>query len=157
VKIRDVLFPKRSDEEKIKRQLLRHKLMTQAFYLAILIAFASAFFKMFRNMPPGSYLAEEIIIIVSLFYYALRSVSLDATATKNLRAKEAHPLLLLFSLISGVLTALLTAAAIYAQGLITKAAAFTLASWGICIVAGSLSGFLFYLGIRFFCKIKKKA
>ncbi|MCL2816810.1 MAG: hypothetical protein FWD39_00285 [Clostridiales bacterium] len=156
MRIKEIFFPKRSDEQILKNQLKKFKLTMQAYYLTIVIAFASAFIKLSMGMGAGSFVAEELIIILPMAYYALRSISSDQIATRNLRAREANPLLLLFSLISGIITALLIAAAFFAQIFLAKEGEFTSDSLGICLVAGMVGGFLFYFGIRFFFKLGKK-
>jgi len=156
VRIRDVFFPKRSDEQILKNQLKKFRLTMQAYYLTIIIAFACAFVKMLTGQPASSFIAEELIILLPLSYYALRSISSDQIATKNLHVREANPLLLFFSLVCGLVTAFLTAAAIFAQVSFAKEGTFTLNSLGICLVAGTVGGFLFYFAIRSFFKIGKK-
>lgn len=156
MRIKDIFFPKRSDEQILKNQLKKFKLTAQAYYLTIVIAFASAFIKMMSGKGAGSFVAEELIILLPMAYYALRSISSDEIATKNLRGKPANPLLLLFSLISGLVTSLLVATAFFAQIFLAKEGEFTSDNLSICLVAGIMGGGLFYYLIRSFFKLGKK-
>ena len=156
--IKRVFVPERTAQEKIALKLTKQGYMCQAFYIAMGLALVIAFVKMFiLKKPVGDYIGEEIIFFVPLFYFAVRHSSTNLKNIKKINIEGAMSVLVLVSIITAVLAAVLSFAALFSVAILQGVQFYFPGALIICASGGILTGVLLYLILSLLMKKKKPA